>query len=303
MPHRRQHHAAFTLVELLVVITIIGILIALLLPAVQAARAAARRMTCQNNLKQIVLANHTFATAFGHLPYGDKKNATDDKYVGPGVHILPYLEQVALADQYDWTINWFDSGNANVVQTRLAVFSCPSTPGGDGICTGVQKKVTFTAATTDYFAPSKVRDEVADYVEANYDMTINDNRCVLAKKATTPNRFAEVADGLSNTLMYTECSGTPALWENGTKIGTSDCKRVWAGHCTGFSPYTFTEGCNTVGSACVNSCNDHGIYAFHPGGANSGFGDGSVRFLAETIELTVFVSILTRANGEIVDLP
>lgn len=294
----------FTLVELLVAIAIIGILISLLLPAVQAAREAARRMQCQNNLKQIVLAMHNFENTFGHLPYGDRLNDTNTKKVGPGVQILPYVEQSALHDEYDWSINWYDPGNSDVVRTKLSVFFCPSTPGGARLFSADEKGIAFTAAATDYMAPSGVGKNEKAFVEASYGMTIHDDKAMLTKKVKAPNHLRDTTDGLSNSLMYTECAGKPDVWCNGRKTGGTNFKTGWASHATGFDPKMFVPGgCSGIGPCSVNCCNDQAVYAFHPGGANAGFGDGSVRFLNETIAPDVFVSVLTRANGEVVALP
>ena len=125
MSLRETDRSAFTLVELLVVIAIIGILIALLLPAVQAAREAARRSKCTNNLKQIVLANHTFENTFGHLPWGDRQNASNNKKVGPGVHILPYMEQQQLFDEWDLNRCFYDQKEV-ARTTAVDAYICPS---------------------------------------------------------------------------------------------------------------------------------------------------------------------------------
>jgi len=117
----RPRRTAFTLVELLVVITIIGILIALLLPAVQAAREAARRMQCGNNLKQLGVGFHNFECANGGFPprrwnQTMAANGVDNGYTGWGTFLLPYIEQQALYDRYDWKYDFYDPINKAVVE-------------------------------------------------------------------------------------------------------------------------------------------------------------------------------------------
>ena len=159
-PARRLHgnRSAFTLVELLVVITIIGILIALLLPAVQAAREAARRTQCFNNLKQIALGCHLFENAHGTLPL----LYSSSTQLGWMTQILPYCEQDNIYKQYNLAQPWFDASNASVVKLRIGVWECPSSP-VQRIYTAINDRfagqcanplTTFTAASTDYFVIS-----------------------------------------------------------------------------------------------------------------------------------------------------
>src|SRR5687767_78929 len=118
-----KRRSAFTLVELLVVIAIIGVLVALLLPAVQAAREAARRSSCANNLHQIALGIHNFESAHGTLPTSNQNPVHNW-----GAQILPYMEQKPLADIYDYTVNFSAVQNRTAVQTHLKYYQCPSTP-------------------------------------------------------------------------------------------------------------------------------------------------------------------------------
>ena len=165
----RPRRTAFTLVELLVVITIIGILIALLLPAVQAAREAARRMQCGNNLKQLGVGFHNFECANGGFPprrwnQTMAANGVDNGYTGWGTFLLPYIEQQALYDRYDWKYDFYDPINKAVVETKLSVFICPTTPRDSAIiCSGKattgsvnpDKSTTFSVnGWIDYLAPN-----------------------------------------------------------------------------------------------------------------------------------------------------
>src|SRR5436853_4867673 len=128
----RQRRQAVKLIGLLVVIAIIGILLALLLPAIQSVRESASRTQCQNNLKQIGLACHSYHTSFKRFPagYASKANTLDGPGLGPGwgwaAHILPYLEQTDLYNQITFGKDIADPANAVVRQTRLPIFICPS---------------------------------------------------------------------------------------------------------------------------------------------------------------------------------
>ncbi len=123
----------FTLVELLVVVTIIGMLIALLLPAVQAAREAARRMQCGNNLKQLGVGFHNFANTNGGFPprrwsrNPDTDGSGGNGYTGWGTFLLPFIEQQPIYDAYKWGYDFYHPANKAVVETQLPVFVCPST--------------------------------------------------------------------------------------------------------------------------------------------------------------------------------
>ena len=148
----------FTLVELLVVITIIGILIALLLPAVQAARESARQLQCSNNLKQLALACHNFENANRGLPL----LYSSSLQLGWITQVLPYFEQGNLCEKYNFNQPWFDASNADAVRQRIPVFECPTSPVPrlftvtDPAFAGQSANplTTFTAASTDYFAIS-----------------------------------------------------------------------------------------------------------------------------------------------------
>lgn len=123
-----QHQSSgFTLVELLVVIAIIGILVALLLPAVQSAREAARRMGCQNNLKQLGLALHNFEGTYNRLPHGQLGGFSEGSpYFSPLTQILPFLEESNLSDRIDFTAGPFGEGNAAVTANSPEAVVCPS---------------------------------------------------------------------------------------------------------------------------------------------------------------------------------
>lgn len=148
-----QKRTGFTLIELLVVIAIIGTLIAILLPAVQQAREAARRTQCKNNLKQIGLALHNYLEAHGRFP--------SDRLAKPRTGwcalLLPFLDQLNLQDAYDFNHDYWDRENEAVTQLPLTVFACPSTPDGQRLIPN------DTKATTNDIGTPPTQSRAGDY--------------------------------------------------------------------------------------------------------------------------------------------
>ena len=220
----------FTLVELLVVITIIGILIALLLPAVQAAREAARQLQCSNNLKQLALACHNFENAKRGLPL----LYSSSSQLGWITQVLPYFEQDNLCDQYNFKQPWFDASNAAVVRQRIPVLECPSSPvphlyhgHRSRLSPGQSPNPLTTFTVAEHRLLRHFRRVVGHDAEgAEHDSGRLFRRlpqCLAARRifpgafgaqSATPvsHPLADVTDGLSNTVMIGEMSGRPWLF-------------------------------------------------------------------------------------------
>jgi prepilin-type N-terminal cleavage/methylation domain-containing protein len=293
---REQH--AFTLVELLVVIAIIGILIGLLLPAVQSAREASRRTKCLNNVKQIGLAAHGYASANSDVFPPGRYN-TPFNY-GWAAFLLPYLEESGLAKSFDYQANFYDAVNQPAVQTPIAVFQCPSVPGGTRIfqmlnCPPANTPFTPPAngAATDYIACYGVYD--ASYGSSTQRLGIFQNNLV--------RRTCEITDGLSHTILVFEQGGRPAQWCYGRM--TADLNQVngaWWGAWPAFNGAQIQgyddSGTQTIGTCAVNCNNGRGLYAFHPGGAHVLLADGSGHLLPTTTCLNVLYALATLANGD-----
>jgi prepilin-type N-terminal cleavage/methylation domain-containing protein len=311
----RRKRTAFTLVELLVVIAIIGILVALLLPAVQAAREAARRMSCSNNLKQIGLSLHNFHDTYGFLPPGGVSGSYSSplhkKFRIPGrtehgwvIWLLPYMEQTAVYDLYDLRRDWRSPQNREARETQLAVMKCPSTPnpnrvdreefGGFGEVVSAVSDYGVNNAISRGLYALRLIDEKS-YQSPHGVMRVNELQ-----------KFADIKDGLSNTMWIFEDSGRPQQYLRGRKPGPRNniSGTGWANRHNEYITHGFSyDGLTSTGPCAVNCTNNNEIYAFHPGGAMGVVGDGSVRFISETVEMRVIGRILTRAAGEVQQLP
>ena len=293
---------AFTLIEMLVVVGVIAVLIALLLPAVQAAREAARRTQCVNNLVQLGLAVHNYENTYRVLPLGSA-NATGPVIAGtPGyqfgwiARILPYLEQKAVSRALNFNLPVEHPGNNTARTIQIHTLNCPSDSNwGRGIGFGLN----IVGGISNYAA-------CHNDVEAAIDAT-NRGAFVL----NTPIGYADIEDGLAVTIFLGEkrpdsgdrgwASGTSATLRNtGTRLNApgpdlvtvppnqGGVDPVFPDPDAGAAPLTFKAG--VVG----------GFSSPHQGGANFGFGDGSVRFLKATINGRVYRALGGRADGELV---
>jgi prepilin-type N-terminal cleavage/methylation domain-containing protein/prepilin-type processing-associated H-X9-DG protein len=295
--HRSRR--AFTLIELLVVIAIIGILIALLLPAVQKVREAVNRIKCQNNLKQIGFACHAYHDSFGCLPRGYLATSDDITNTTPGwgwgSFLLPYVEQDNLFRQVNLTRPLQDS---SVPQTIIKLYLCPSDdPPPDAFTV-----TDATMATVCLAAPCSYAATVgSDASEVN--APTGDG--VFYRNSRT--RFADITDGLSTTTFLGDraWSQVMGIWAGAPNNGVTRAgsRNPWP-NATATAPGLVLAHNNWVN---ILTDSDGGLDDFssnHPGGANILFGDGSVHFIhsivAEGQDHQDFMALGTRSGGEVI---
>ncbi|AGA31029.1 DUF1559 domain-containing protein [Singulisphaera acidiphila] len=317
-PSRRN---AFTLIELLVVIAIIAVLIALLLPAVQAAREAARRMQCVNNLKQLGLALHNYHGVNERFPIGVGRNPLTglgmiDPITGQVstfkqpfvVGLLPYYEQQSAYNAYNMNLVFNTADNLTTRTIRLAIYQCPSdTPQVFGQLAG---------------AANDPRDPKGNY-GPNWGMKEYWDQGQGTKVAAAPfymgygASFAEVTDGTSNTLAMLEMRQTPS--PSGNPQATDRRGRLWNDDSacyqvsTRFGPNSRLPDLSVCvhdpaqGIPCINDTNSANSLTFymgarsrHPGGVNGLLCDGSVRYFKDSIGLAPWQGLSTMRGGEVI---
>ncbi|UUO05155.1 DUF1559 domain-containing protein [Blastopirellula sp. J2-11] len=277
--------------ELLVVIAIIGVLIALLLPAVQQAREAARRTSCTNQMKQLGLALHNYHDTHGAFPYGSWGAAS---YMSWHVSILPFLEQKSLYDQFDVTKAYNVSPNDVLREIRVDAYMCPSS-------TQEKSQAETEFYTMHYYGVMGPVGTIPGTSSVDYPHNAGSGSYGGFAKSGMwyhgeVRRFRDVVDGLSNTAFVAEKSW---VFANG-----SDAKyREWT---RGGRKNEFMIPCKNVefpiNSDVVSRFNSISYGSNHPGGCMSMQGDGSVQFLSETIDFDHYLSMASMNGGEVFSL-
>ena len=297
----RSSRRAFTLVELLVVIAIIGILVSLLLPAVQSAREAARRLQCSNHLKQLGLAAHNFHDTYGHFPPGflgavpPPASSFDDQWVGSLAYLLPFFEQGVLYDQLqiEMAVNktaspfWNTASAWKASQTKIPILICPSAfdpyQQTKGVSGGLETYVTSqTGARMRVLWFDTNRSAAANRMgRTNYvavsggmgNLTNNWQRYEGISANRSRNHFGAILDGTSTTLLFGEAMGGDMTGE-----GHHEITHTWIG-----------SGALPVGYGLINDKDPNvpTISRFssnHPGIVQFCYADGSVRSMNVTVE-------------------
>ena len=314
-----------TLIEILVVIFIIGVLLALLLPAVQTGQESARRTICQNNLKNITLGTLGFANQYQNLPalYNGgflpaPRSAIDEFHFHPWrTPILPYLEQSATFASINLNLPATVAENQTAINVSILVYTCPDARNPNQTVLDIARwndgqfpvANIGTAARSDYEAVGGV--QIAPQTKISSDLgiirfgvwgepTYNTANGVSIRYRKA--QLADITDGLSNTILIGERAGRPDLYVKGKpdnpypyldkNTATDPQQAAW-----GISTH-FWWLVNGRGQP-VNQTNSTGIFSFHPGGANIALADGSVRFLKETTAPAILKGLITRSGSEV----
>ncbi|MGC4002564.1 MAG: DUF1559 domain-containing protein [Pirellulales bacterium] len=327
----RHPRRAFTLVELLVVIAIIGILVALLLPAIQSAREAARRMSCTSNLKQLGLAAHNHLDAYKVFPAGSGVfvkgtgraiNSPSDQEITDNLKhswltvLLPFIEEGNIAKQYDFKVAWNNvAKNRPVIVNRIPIVECPSSPGLDRVGIVTDGANPVTAATTDYIVIQNVGNV---FYNANGIPKPGAAAQVGLPDGKDRIKASRVPDGLSKTLLIEEDAGRPnffvALGQPGPTILDYANKQdvsngialggVWAQPGNPMTLHgTQQDGLSDPGKCFMNCTNNNELFSFHAAGIVVALADGSTRFVNEDIDARIIIAAITRAGGETETLP
>lgn len=306
MTHNSKAARGFTLVELLVVIAIIGILIGMLLPAVQQVREAARRIQCGNNVRQIGLALMNYESANMRFPSGWTTVSDFQPLEEPGwgwsAEILPFIEQNNVFAQINRTVSIDDPMHHDVIQITIPVYMCPSDPSEELQNLDVHIEEDDHDDDDDHHRIAFIHgDDEHEHDElwasrSNYSGVFGSGsledfpgRGNGAFFANSKLALSEFRDGLSNTIIVAERTNEhgPISW-------------------IGMIPELEAAAARIVGAADHPLSDDHGhledFGSNHPGGINLVLGDGSTHFLNENVSFGVYQALATRAGGEVVNI-
>jgi prepilin-type N-terminal cleavage/methylation domain-containing protein/prepilin-type processing-associated H-X9-DG protein len=318
----------FTLVELLVVIAIIGVLVALLLPAVQSAREASRRTQCQNQMRQFVLACHNFHDVNNRLPIGTQgRDPTDANWAYPAMtspnwkartplmpYLMAYIEQTAIAGRWDWTKTYSQVPNNVLIQTHFPIFDCPSdTRDKVGHATAKDLKSNYVVNWGSW----NFRDQGGP-ITGVAPLNLGDEQGRAPFFLNFGARFSQITDGMSNTLCWSEVLQSPwtqlpgqawpdrrgRIWNDdtfcyqfSTRLAPNSSKGDF-GYC---DPGNVKYPCDPAGVGLAANAAPVAYMAArsrHPGGVNASMCDGSTRFVTNNINLVTWVALSSIGAGE-----
>ena len=304
----RPNRGGFTLIELLVVIAIIGILVGLLLPAVQAAREAARRMSCSNNLKQLVLGIHNYESAFKQLPPGylhkpgppGPLHAANHMGFAWGSMILPQIEQPGLFDQFDFTRPVFDDANLIARETSIATFLCPSDTYSED---SYVVRDDTVVPNERYSAASYAANWGPSTATVNLDDTPLASEGVFYRNSHT--KFRDILDGLANTLALGERTNGPLPVSTPSPGGHSQFETAWSAAVREVTDLADDHGHMVLFETQFRpnqlDGDDKGLSAPHVGLCQFAICDGSVRAITAQIDEDVYNALATRRGKEVIE--
>jgi type II secretory pathway pseudopilin PulG len=296
------------LIELLVVIAIVAVLVALLLPAVQQARASARSVQCRNHLKQIGLALHNYEEQHRVLPPSSTSHVEDgvwdDRPWRFHLHswaslILPHLDQANAQSQIDYRVSALDPKNAQAASAIISTYRCPSYSGPDYSTDPLYVAVSPKLALRNYAAMGAT--DVGK-------LWLHPDGVFYARSNT---RFQDITDGVSNTVFIVETRDEgAAVWIEGGAAAL--CARrydaanppSYAGpeNSINYTPYYWSERDSSGEKLYPSLDSVYGPSSFHTGGAMHLLGDGSVRFISQNIDAAIYDALASRAGSEAVSL-
>ncbi len=290
LPRLIRSRSGFTLVELLVVIAIIGVLIALLLPAVQQAREASRRNSCSNKLKQLGLALHNYHDTYQSFPFGSLHFTTQSNPVGWHYAILPFIEQNALYEQGDPSVAYNSGVNASMRSLRMDAYLCPSS--GSKSEKADDDSSFYTTHYYGIMGPTGTNPQS----NTNYKENTSGSHGGFSQEGifyfNERRTFADLLDGTSNTFMLGEISWAP-------RNGNSTRYRPWN---RGGQLNSFMAPCKNVANP-INSdytalFNDMSYGSNHPGGCQFAMGDASVHYVPEVIDYNAYLATASTSGSE-----
>jgi prepilin-type N-terminal cleavage/methylation domain-containing protein len=303
MQRKFSNRNGFTLIELLVVVAIVGILVAMTLPGVQAAREGARRTQCKNNLRQIGLAVLNYESAVGALPPSRVEEPAEHSWYP---YVLPYVEEIRAFELLNLKKRWNHRDNQAAIKTRIPLLLCPSTMADEN------RKVILsdargTAAPADYAPPGRVSETV---IRAGL-VTNRAQDGAMERHRSIP--LKEIIDGLTYTMLVVEDAGRPEFWTSqgmGPQNNETGCSNVnvtrgiatggaWADPRNDIPLHGFEyTGLRCPGPCAVNCTNNNEAFSFHPGGVQAVMVDHSIRFLNDDIDIKIYAALITRYGRE-----
>ena len=284
MRRSRPNRAGFSMIELLMVIAIIVMMLSLMLPAIQSAREAARRVQCINNLKQVSLALANYETQYHVFPPGVVDRAGPIRNEPLGLHIswcvqlLPYMEQQSLYNAFNANVTVYAPENQTVRLSTMSALLCPDDPGRP--IGNRQGMTTYAGCHHDVEAPIDVNNHGVFFLNSH----INSD---------------DLLDGTSFTILVGEKRIDPIPFDLGWMSGTRATLRN-TGTAINGTPLSNTSDLPPVATGGDQELAVGGFGSYHPGGANFAFGDGSVRWIAETVNPHIYRCLGNRADGEMI---